>query len=136
MNRPFQSPAASPDTHRPPSGIAGAHRGEAPASPCPECEGVGFFCGRSFHPDDPRCQISWDCDNCAGTGEVDATCQCGEPLDEQGWCASCEEFDGEPQCIQCGGPLNEAPCADCNVAASPLDMPVGWHRIGWSRVEL
>lgn len=54
----------------------------APASPspvgvgatfhaCPSCEGTGFFTSGNFHPDDPRCEATWDCSECEGTGEVE-----------------------------------------------------------------
>lgn len=91
MTRPFH-PAASPDMAGPRAATPGAGQGAAPATPCPECEGTGFFVGGAYHPDDPRCEATWDCDNCGGTGEVesDTLCQCGEPLDDDLWCASCE----------------------------------------------
>lgn len=94
MNRPFKPVTLSPlgdDT-----GAAEVFSPVASAAPnlvpCDECEGVGFFTEGAFHPDDPRCEATWDCDNCDGTGEVesDTHCQCGEPLDDDLWCASCE----------------------------------------------
>lgn len=56
--------------------LAGTVKSMSPAvpatfSPCPDCEGTGFFVSGEFHPDDPRSSATWDCDNCGGTGEVD-----------------------------------------------------------------
>lgn len=66
-----------PAAHSPVSGAtAGAAKSTAPAapatfSPCPDCEGTGFFVIGEFHPDDPRSSATYDCENCGGTGEVD-----------------------------------------------------------------
>lgn len=73
MNRPFNKFTAA-DTPLVGSNTGAAREAEAraaPTFPCPECEGVGFFTSGNFHPDDPRCEATWDCENCDGTGEVD-----------------------------------------------------------------
>lgn len=77
---------------------------------CYDCDGSGE---EWFIALDGREYELGHCTTCDGTGLVEATCDCGEPLDENGWCASCEAFDNEPQCAQCGCPLEEVPCDDC-----------------------
>lgn len=67
----------------------------ATARPCDECEGTGFFTSGAFHPDDPRCEATWDCETCDGTGEVeDEPCclTCEGPLRPDGFCMSCDDF--------------------------------------------
>lgn len=92
MNHPTKITAAVPCGTAPasqaPVGVGATY------SPCPNCEGTGFFTAGAFHPDDPRCEATWDCEDCQGTGEVesDTHCQCGEPLDDDLWCASCHEI--------------------------------------------
>lgn len=75
---PAEAPATpSPGTQTEKRAETGAAEGcspvpsVAPTFVCPECDGVGYFTERAFHPDDPRCEASWDCEECEGTGEVD-----------------------------------------------------------------
>jgi hypothetical protein len=66
-----------PAARSPVSGAtAGAAKSTAPAapatfSPCPDCEGTGFFVIGEFHPDDPRSSATYDCESCGGSGEAD-----------------------------------------------------------------
>lgn len=59
------------------------------------------------------------CENCDGHGKLlETTRVAGEAFDadlievECDWCGGTGE--GEPMCAQCGCPLDEAPCADCD----------------------
>lgn len=61
-----------------------------PFNPCPACEGTGFFTVAAYHPDDPRTEATWDCDECGGTGEVE------DDTGPDGW-LSFDQIDANPR---------------------------------------
>lgn len=80
----------------------------SPTFPCPECDGVGYFTERAFHPDDPRCEASFDCEECDATGEVDYE----TPEPKYGTLPTMEEVQARIAAV-----------------FSPLKKPEGWDRV-------
>lgn len=61
---------------------------------CPECSGFGTIAlARDTGVIGTGYLYEERCLECDGAGEVESLCLCcDEPLDEHGWCASCEDI--------------------------------------------